>query len=243
MREVVSRGWLVHFPPRHLREALGLRTLPGAEIRIDEEGILVRGPEDHRPEPARLHRLAPGGLYRFEGDRVRREGRRVPEAKLPPDGWRPIHDAASPEFPAGAAPAPHRPAPVRLRLVRGGEVREPSLLITDAAAFGAWGTIAPRIRLDRLRWVWDGAESALVFGNPLPPLPGARFVLAESIATPAGLCVDPVLPPSLLRSVLGLRTGDLAVFYPDGDVEVMDNGLLAPVTRSGIRETLGEVES
>jgi hypothetical protein len=99
-----------------------------------------------------------------------------------------------------------------------------------------WADLATTAELAHLTGAICG-ERVLVLGTPLPPLPvGVRY-WGRSVLTPLGFAPEPTLPEGLLREALALRGDEIALLHCDG-VEVLSRGMLAPLTRAGIRLAL-----
>lgn len=224
--------------PARVASRLGaLRLRPGLEACVDGQGATwVRGPAPLEGDPALAREVRASGGERFvvdPGGEVRAPGRRLPAGRLPAGPWTPLAAWLRPRAPA-AAPAARPARRVALALVRA--AADPGLPATalraDAPAFARWARGAPRMRLERLEVAARADRpEVIVRGDPLPPLPGERFVVGEGVAVPVGFVVAPALDAAALRGVLGLEEGDLALLSSAG-VERVAARWFVPASRA-----------
>ena len=101
---------------------------------------------------------------------------------------------------------------------------------------------APQVRLDRWRFAVAADGRVAVHGQPLPPLPGRRWVEQEGIAVPAGWTWTPAVEAALLRQVFGLAEGDVALWDVDGAWERIAADEFVRATRAAVRATVKRLE-
>jgi hypothetical protein len=112
-----------------------------------------------------------------------------------------------------------------------------SVLLTSIDGWTAYAIQAPQVRLNR--WQFAAAQDgrAIVRGDPLPPLPGERWVEREGIAVPAGWRWSPPVEAAIVRAVFGLEPGDLALWQTDGTWRRIRAADFAPASRAAVRAT------
>ena len=74
-----------------------------------------------------------------------------------------------------------------------------------------------------------------VCGQPLPPLPGQRWVEREGIAVPAGWHWSPPVEATVVRAVFGLQAGDFALWQTDGTWQRIRAADFLPAGRAAVR--------
>jgi hypothetical protein len=226
--------------PREAAGALGrLRLVPGLTVHEDGDTVWLQGDGlDEALEP--VVRGLPGARrFAVLPDRqLVAAGTRVPFDYLPEGPWHSL-----PEWLAvtldGAGLAGRVEARVPIRLERSGAVLEENVLLTSLAGWVSYGEEAPQVRLERWAFAVSDDGRAVVRGQPLPPLPGERFVEQEGVAVPAGWAWDPPVEAAVLRAVLGLEAGDLALLHPDGTWDRVAAGNFTRASRSAIRQSAG----
>lgn len=211
-----------------------LRLTPGLEAAIVGDMVWLRGGIMDNALGLQLCKLPWRERYGvLDGGRLRRLHSRLPCGFLPNAQWMPLAQVVWPTPPAIAMPAPLSQR-VALRLERSWEEREPDVLVIANPAWLAYAESASLSRLTPLRFA-QSRHHALVRGRPLPPLPGERFVEVEGVAVPAGFHWFPRVEAALLRGMLGLKEGDLALFRPDGNITRIASDRFVTASRSAVR--------
>ena len=158
---------------------------------------------------------------------------RIPTPALPGERRSVVHrlrrgrfgSCTASEWPSIRIPTPALPgelsgsAELRLVVDHAGPTADSGeeLLLCKVQAFREFLLRNPLHRLRPLRFVVNDARSeVLVRGNPLPSIPGERFVLQGGIATPVGRAWSPPVGASVIRAWLGLRDGTMALWRADG---------------------------
>jgi hypothetical protein len=163
-------------------------------------------------------------------------GRLLPEGFLPAGAeWVPLAELVRPVVESAGLPGVAT-ARVALTLVRSGEERVANVLVTTLGAFAEYAEGAPAVRLARLRFACDG-ERVVIWGGPLPPLPGERFAEVAGVAAPCGFAWRPAVDAPSLRRVLGVAEGDLALLAVDGAWQRIAATSFVRARRSAVRFT------
>lgn len=217
-----------------------LRHLAGTEIAEAGEDLWIRGPREEGRLPKELARVPFRDLYALLAeDKVGALGSQVPIGSLPAGlSWKPVPEVFQPALSRRSLPAPQDRLPLpQLQLVRGGEVADPNLLRLPLETFSNWVTSAAQVRLSSLMFACSAEAEVLVWGRPLPALPGTRFVETEGLGVLAGWKWDPPLPASSLASALQLRPGDLALLSEGPTLELVPGNHFVPVSRAAVRQS------
>lgn len=218
-----------------------LRRVPGLEVCARASELWLRGPEPDEAVRGALRALPASVRWAIDREGLLLPpGARLPVGKLPAGPWWPLGrwlQARLPEGERGPAPTP---GPLPVHLVRVGPddpCPAPELMRLPLVALAGWAEEASALRLARLSLAVDPGPPAraLVRGEPLPPLAGERFVVAEGLAWPVGWAPRPRLDPGALALALGLLPGELALLDPQGGRETVPGGAFVPATRAAIR--------
>ncbi len=224
-----------------------IRTEGGCDIRNPSGRLIwVRGPRLEAHHETLIRRIPWEAFYEvFEGDRIRRPGRILPEladGKLPGSGseeWRPLAEILVPSLPTSPFPG-RAPVPVSIQLRPDTTVREVSFLEATTQDWLAFANEASEIRLRNLIWALDPVhpETVLIRGAPLPPVPGKRWVEDNGVVVPAGQRWWPAVSAETLRKALGVAATELALLGLDGRWSRMPRTAWLPGNRSTIRLVL-----
>jgi len=235
----VSGPWTVLLPRESAAALARLRGNAALGVCESAAGLWLRGPQLDESLDRQL-RLIPGGR-RFavvdEGQLVA-EGNLVPLGRVPEGPWALLSEWLEVSLPAANIPGAITRAAVSLTLVPAALEREPALLETTLAQLMEYVATAPQWRIERWTFAATQDGSAIVRGTPLPPLPGTQWVLDQGIAAPAGLTWSPPVDADVVRQLLGLVDGEIALLRADGTCDriVADHWVRA--SRSALRGTL-----
>jgi hypothetical protein len=162
-----------------------------------------------------------------------RAGRRLPASGVPDDaGARPLSSLLTPA-PVGPQVAEYAGERIRLSLSRDGRVRPATLLQCGLEDLARWADGATSRKLESLEATYCG-DVVLVRGERLPPMPGGERWWGGDVLVPLGFRPEPELAGDVLRHVLGLADGEVALLDGQG-AEVVPAGAFGPVSRAGIR--------
>jgi hypothetical protein len=128
-------------------------------------------------------------------------------------------------------------AGVPLAVVPSGEVRELELLETTLEQLAGYARTAPQWRLDRWSFAATSSGRLLVRGLPLPPLPGVRLGEWDGVCLPAGCAWSPAVEPLVVRQLLRLLPGEMAILRTDGSWDRVSADDWVRASRSAIAST------
>jgi hypothetical protein len=164
----------------------------------------------------------------------------VPSGFLPDGPWTPLKEWLQPAAPPTLLPGKVT-SRASLRLVRTTAERNANLVCVGFRAWRDYAVSAPQIRLHRLSFAVSGDAQTLIRGEPLPPLPGTRYVEIDGVAVPLGLTWSPAIDAEVVRESLGLDAHDIGLFTLAGVCEVIRADDFIRATRSAVRLTAKEI--
>lgn len=216
--------------------ALGeIRTEEGLEGCISNNILWVRGPEKDNLFERRLLKIPWKIFYEaLSTGELRIKGESIPSAYLPQLQWSPLQSLISPTLPATILPG-ISPASISLQLTRSQHFKQdPNAMICDWGLWKKFVSTALTTKLRKLRFSKAG-KMCLVLGHLLPPLPGSRFVNSKGILIPAGYQFIPILDENLIRMMLQLADGDLALLNKEGVWTKIPTSTIYQAQRSTIK--------
>jgi hypothetical protein len=237
IESAVNYSWAICLAREDAAAIGALRLAPG--IEVGDAGVVVwlRGkPGDERLE-AKLAALPASARYEWLApNQLRKIHERIPGARLPDVPWQSLDRWLQIEVPASAIPA-DAPRPVQLRLVRSVNERTPDLLLTTLDEVQRFAANAAQVRLARLQFAANSEGEVLVRGQPLPPLPGKRFVIRGGVAVPAGFSWTPEVGEDALARRFAVSGDALVVWNEDESVTRLHVEQFVPLSRSALRAT------
>ena len=237
--------WIICLSSDDAAAVAGLRLTPGLEIAEADGKVWLRGPATNDSLSTALQRLPALARYEVKGNRLRNLDSRIPSDMLPTLAWQPLKTCMLVERPPEQIVSDNcsRLPAVRIQLIRSTEEREPNLLLTSLGEWHDFAISAPELRLRPLRFAVNAEALVLVQGEPLPPLPGRRFVVQGNVAVPAGFSWQPAVSPAVLARLLGAREDELALLYEDGTYCRLLAEQFVAATRAAVRATMAEMEA
>lgn len=236
----MSEMWTVSLERERAPLAGPLRLRGRIEARLEGSRFWLRGSDLSDELSAALRKL-PGAIrYRvLPGGRLLRDGTRIPRGKLPGGSWRPLESLIRLEPQAAALPG-ETAEKVKVRLVRSEEEREARAILSRMEQWSDYALGAPEIRLQGLEFAAAASGRVLILATgetPLPPVPGLRLVEEAGLFWPCGLGWSPAVGGSVIREVLALQQGEIALFQEDGTYQCLRKDALARASRSAVRQT------
>jgi hypothetical protein len=235
----MSEHWALRVA-RTSASALGnLRLVPGVRV-CEQDGVLwLRGENADEEFTRRLLVVPESQLFTVViGDEIVPHGARVPVGRLPDDTWQALSRWLGVALEPAALPG-RMEAPARLQMVPSTSEREANVLLTGIERLADYAVNAPLVRLQRWRFAVNTQGQTIVFGTPLPPISGQVYCETEGVAVQAGWSWTPRIDADVMRKVLGLSAGDVALLHADGSWECIRASDFTAATRSAIRRSGG----
>ena len=237
----MTAPWTIRLPQAQAGLLSRLFHIPAIRVCEVADSVWVRGDTLDEACDLTLRSIAAADFFWIEpdGEQLRERAARVPTSRLPGVDWQPLHQFVQLERPASVWPGELSGVVPRvaLELMPSLDVSEPNVLLTTQTAWTEYAVTAPQVRLDRWRFALASDARALIRGEPLPPLPGERFVEREGIAVLAGWTWFPSVDVAVVRDVFSLGTNDVALWWPSDACEILRSEQFVAATRSAVRSS------
>lgn len=246
----MSTAWAARLKLEDATALGAVRLEPGLSVALVKAtettagAAWLRGTDWSKEIEATVRRLPLTGLYQLLDDgQLIATGTRVPRGQLPKAQWMSLSAwlklTVQPALMAGNEPPPG----VALRLVPAAEFHDANVLVTTGAVWRQYAIAAPAIRLRPLSFALHQDGRCVLLGQPLPPLPGERFVLdqAARVAVPAGFAWSPAVLGLVLKQRLRLHDHDLALMTNSEaglSIELVRAESFVRATRSAVRASV-----
>jgi hypothetical protein len=231
----MSDRWAASLPRLRSGEAVRLWTVPDIEVCLIGDLLWLRGPAWEETLDQALRAML--GCERYAVDDaglIAPRGDALPVAELPAGPWTLLREYFRLQLPPRKFAAP-LPAPAPLTLAPCHAPQPANLLLASLATWQLYVESAPAVRLKLWSFAVREGRRVAVRGVPLPPLPGVACIEVEGVAVPAGWTWSPPLEAAVVRTLLGLAAGDVALLQPDGSYEVIAGEDFVAATRSAVR--------
>ena len=169
-----------------------------------------------------------GNLFPLEG--------LTPVAKMPDLNWLPVASFIEVELPIAALPA-ETTERVSVKLTRSTTMKEANFLLLPWNLWQEYALATSNIRLKPLTFAVSEQGEVVVYGKPLPPLPGQLFWQTEQILLPAGWAFEYPLIAEILTSTYLKKKNKLLLYQPERLAELPARESFIQASRSAIRKT------
>jgi hypothetical protein len=219
-----------------------IRSIPGLKVATEDNVIWLRGIKIESESDKLTCSLPVLHAYTLGQDGLLfPAGKRTPTKKLPELSWQPIRQFISVKLPISAMPGKLTTSmPVTLK--RSVIVKESFALKISLTKWKIYAETAPQTRLNQLRFAVSAKAEVLVYGNPLPNLPGKTYWLSGNILLPAGHDFAPPVISNLIATEQQHEQQKFMLFEPDGNWQEVPLSAFQPAKRSAIRLTCIEHE-
>jgi len=239
----MSDGWAMSMPLEGAVAAATLRKSTDIEACVVDGRLWLRGTKCSDGLDRSLRKiLGAERFHRLSGEETARWGETLPSGLLPKGPWIPLKQWLQPTVPATVLPG-RISERASLRIVRSSTEQAANLLLVEFQKWREYAATAPQARLSRLSFAASDDGHVLIRGEPLPPLPGTRYIEAEGVARPLGWEWSPAVDAAVIRAAFGLADRELALLASDGSYEVVGADDFVRATRSAVRLTEKELGS
>lgn len=127
---------------------------------------------------------------------------------------------------------------IGVQLVAENKEREASAMLTNISLLKKYIETAPKIRLNKLRWVLVNNDQAMIFGTPILPLNAKVYWLSYSSYIPIGFNFDFYLLNEFIKELLDEENKNLIVWNEDTTYFKVDKQLIMPLSLSSFKKSL-----
>lgn len=214
-----------------------LRSLPGLKVATENNVIWLRGITTGNESDKQTCSLPVLQAYTLGQESLLFPmGKRTPTKKLSELNWQPIAQFLPVTLPVSAMPGKLATS-IPVKLKRSAIVKENFALKIKLGEWKVYAETAPQTRLNQLHFAVSARGEVLVYGQPLPNLPGEAYWRSESMLLPAGFDFDPPLIANLIAPQQQPEQEAFMLFEPDGNWQEIPLSVFRPAKRSAIRLT------
>lgn len=229
-------NWVYTMASNQRKALYSIRTLTDWRVAENETGIWLKR-ETGEEVPLTIQQLPCSERFRMdENNRLFLTGKLTPTAVLPALNWHTLSDFLPVEMPVAALPGNSVTA-IELKLVRSENERKSELLLVDWKEWEAYASKAPNIRLAPLRFATNTEEETLVWGDPLPPLPGKVFWQVHQVFLPAGWTFEQEIVAEILAETYCKDKSAFLLFKETGQWEKINWIHFVGASRKAINQT------
>jgi len=220
------------------REALGaVRNITALKAAADGELIWLRGITTHNATHALISSLPVVQSYTLnQNELLFPHGSKTPTKKLPIFEWIPIKQFMPVTMPVSAMPG-SAPPKTTITLNRTELIKETHALLVNLSDWKIYAESAPETRLRPLQFAVSAKNEALIYGQPLPNIPGMAYWLNGQMLLPAGFDFNPPVLAALISAQLKEDKPAFMLFDANGTWQHIPLAAFQPAKRSAIHLT------
>lgn len=228
---------ILHIEKRYLKQLGNIRVLPNCWIAEDEEKIWLKSEIEGGVTPLAIQQLPAMRRFRVDekGSLFPLKGL-TPVGKMPTLNWLPIASFVTVDLPVAALPAQIQDT-VTAKLIRSKEMEEANFLLLPWKLWQEYALATSNIRLKPLTFAVSEQGEVVVYGKPLPPLPGRLFWQTKQILLPAGWAFEYPIIAEILTSTHLKKKNTLLLYQAEGLAELPAKEDFMQASRSAIRKT------
>jgi hypothetical protein len=208
-------GWFLTVPTAHKDHLGAVRQWPPLKMAVADDAVWVTGFDAAQIASVTVQRIPYKTVYYSVGNKLFRQGSLLPDRHVPALLWSPMERGLPVTLPSYRGNYVDNQPIVLPKIVPADAVRETVAVRVRLADLGPYLQTAPAIRLQSLRWVLLGDDSALVMGTPILPVPGDGFWQRGDLLLPAGYDFDLFVLADLLNTRVNYDGQHWLVWQPD----------------------------
>lgn len=213
-----------------------VRLLTDWLVAENETGIWLKG-EINQGVPLAIEQLPCTTRFRMdESNRLFPIGKLTPTGVLPLLKWHTLQDFLPVEMPVAALAGEGTKA-IEVRLVRSAIERKSELLLVQWEEWEDYVREAPKVRLAPLRFATNAEGETLIWGEPLPPLPGTVFWQDHQVFLPAGWTFEQEVIAEILAETYCKDKSAFLLFRETGQWEKINWAHFVRASRPAIHQT------
>lgn len=228
--------WIYTIANKDKSALYSVRTLTDWLVAENVTGIWLKGEMDQEV-PLAIEQLPCKARFRMdENNRLFPFGKLTPTGVLPLLKWVALQDFLPVEMPVAALPG-EGATTIAVRLVRSTIERKSELLLVQWEEWEDYVREAPKVRLAPLRFATNTEGETLIWGEPLPPLPGTVFWQDHQVFLPAGWTFEQKVTAEILAETYCKDKSAFLLFRETGQWEKINWAHFVGTSRSAIHQT------
>jgi len=225
------------FQKDKLNSLATIRALPNLQIAFWEDYFFVKGfTEKADTDPIIAALPVEKVFFLKEQNLLFEKGKSTPTQELPNLQWQFLTQALPIEMPVAALPG-KTPQPLFIRLIPSQKPEKGTLLKTDLKTWQQFAETTLEVRLQRLQFAVSENGNVLIWGTPLPPIPGEEFWENKHSFLPCGWEFEHSILGDLVQQKWNMERDAVLIFDKEGEWQRIEKENFVKGSRSGIRLT------
>lgn len=234
-----KKDLILYFKKKDLESLGKIRTMPHLTIALEGDFFYAKGFAVSKKTIPILAALPAQVVYELDANNLLfPKGKTTPIKTLPNLTWQPIRQVLPIEMPVAALSGqpPRQDLPT---LVRADNSQKGTVLKTTISLWKQYAETAAAVRLAQLKFAVSEKGEVLIWGTPLPPIPGQEFWVSNGNFLPCGFDFELSLYSILIQKQWNALQDAILLFDKTGNWEKIALKNFVKGTRSAVRMTEG----
>jgi len=232
-------SYLLEIPAVH-KELLGhLRHLGNLKAALVDEVLWVKEISPDQAESALIKGLPYSKLYYSKGGLLFFKDSLLPARKLPQALWSPLAYVLPVELPSFNHNYFGISQKIRVKITPSQKEQPVYAVLTDKTTAGDYIQTAPKVRLNKLKWLGVG-KSLLIVGTPLLPVAGRSFWMYNDFLIPLGFDFELPLLAKKLKQRLDPDNKMIILWQDNNTYLSVEKEAFKPLSISSFRLTYSD---
>lgn len=131
---------------------------------------------------------------------------------------------------------------IEIKLIKDTTEKKVEVLYTSLDDLLSYAETAPKIRLDKIKWVLINNENVLLFGTPILPINAEAFYKIENAIIPTGYKMELEILHKTVNEKINPENDSWIIWNTDSNYYKVEKSILKQLSLSSIRKTKREIE-
>jgi hypothetical protein len=174
-------------------------------------------------------------LYYSKGSKLYLLNSQLPDRPLPSVLWTPIERALPVRLPSFNHNYFGIHEKINIQLVSSDVEAEPVAMILPIEILSTYITIAPAVRLEKIRWTILDGDNAFLLGKPLLPLPGDTYWQRKDLLLPTGFDLELSILSDVIQKRINPGRDCWAIWNADASYALVPKENVHPLSLMSFR--------
>ncbi len=219
-----------------------IRKWNNLKVAFDKNSIWINNFESYQIDSIEVKAIPKKNLFYSKNGKLFLLHSLLPDCKEPNLLWTPIERA----LPIQITKFNHNyfglTEKIEIKLVKDTSEKEVQVLYTSLEKLLIYVETAPKIRLEKIKWILINNEDVLLFGKPILPINAAAFWMYGNTVIPVGYKIELEILQEVINKKINPENDSWIIWNKEASYYKVDKSLLKKLSLSSVRKTKIEIE-